>query len=190
LTEDILLCNGLGALGGVGAALLAGAGGGGGGGGAPEGAGLEDGRGGGGEGRWRFAVLAELIPEGLRPVGGGSGGFFPIGGGGLGLCTVEKSGVETVDEGRRLFLSIETEGIEGAAEGGSGGGAAPGRGGGPPFGLGGGGGLGVAAFLELLVSGSESYMFTPPPRDFNLGIPPANRPPSCGADSIPAAGAG
>lgn len=93
-----------------------------------------------------------------------------------------------------MFLSAATEGTdgaEGAAEGGSGGGAAPGRGGGPPLGLAGGGGLGVAgAFLELLVSGSESYMFTPPPRDFNLGIPPANKPPNCGAASIPPAAAG
>lgn len=171
-------------------------GGGGGGGGAPEGAGLEVGRGGGGaEGRCKFVVLAAVIPEGFLAVGGGKGGFFPIGGGGLGLGAVEKSEVEFVWalEGRRLFLSAVTEGIAGAAEGGSGGGAAPGLGGGPPLGLGG-GVLGVAAFLEVAVSGSESYMFTPPPLLFNLGIPPANNPPSCGAASIPlpppAAGAG
>jgi hypothetical protein len=188
-TELILLWSGLGAeggmLGGEGAALLAGAGGGGGGGGAPDGAGLELGRGGGGEGKWRLAVLAELIPDGLRPVGGGNGGFLPIGGGGLGLDVVEKSGEECVDEGRRLFLNIDMEGVDGAAEGGRGGGAAPGRGGGPPLGLAGGGGLGVAAGFREFVSGSESYMFTPPVLFFSFGIPPANKPPSCGAASIP-----
>lgn len=136
-------------------------------------------------------MLADVIPEGLRAVGGGIGGFFPIGGGGLGLCdaaVAERSGVECVcaDEGLRLFLRAATDGMAGAAEGGSGGGAAPGLGGGPPIGLAG-GGLGVAAFRDFVVSGSESYMLTPPPRLFNLGIPPANSPPSCGAASIPPA---
>lgn len=109
----------------------------------------------------------------------------------MGFCAaaaVERSGVECVcaEEGLRLFLKAATDGIDGAAEGGSGGGAAPGLGGGPPIGLAG-GGLGVAAFLDLEVSGSESYMLTPPPRLFSLGIPPANRPPNCGAASIPPA---
>lgn len=87
-----------------------------------------------------------------------------------------------------MLLSAATLGGTGAAPGGGGG--APGGLGAEPFGIGGaaarGGGAGFEALLDV-VSGSESYapVFTPP--DFlSLGIPPANRPPSCGADSIAA----
>ena len=100
------------------------------------------------------------------------------------------SGSECELVGLRLFFSAATDGGTGAAPGGAGGGAGgapPGRGGGAPFGTAGGlegGGL----FLEF-VSGSESYILTPPALFRSLGIPPANKPPNCGACSIPPAAA-
>lgn len=57
-----------------------------------------------------------------------------------------------------------------------------------PFGAGGAGARGGPPGLLLLLfafdSGSESYIFTPPALFRNFGMPPAKRPPSCGADSI------
>ena len=93
------------------------------------------------------------MPEGFRDVGGGMGGFLPIGGGGLGF----ESGIfgdECVLVGLRLLLSAATDGgAAGVALGGIGG-AAPGRGGGGTAGalL---PGLDEFCFLEF-VSGSES----------------------------------
>jgi hypothetical protein len=43
----------------------------------------------------------------------------------------------------------------------------------------------VSGCLDPL-SGSESYMLTPPVLFFSRGIPPANSPPSCGAAPIAA----
>lgn len=60
----------------------------------------------------------------------------------------------------------------------------------PPLAAGGGLGTSPGGGLEaspLLLSGSDVYAVPPeapvdtPPRLFNLGIPPAKRPPSCGA---------
>ena len=114
---------------------------------------------------------------------------MPIGGGGLGFKRA-RSGRLAVDVGRRLFFSAAMAGGRGGAafEGGRGG-APPG--GGlrlAPFGAGGGDAEGEG--LRELVSGSESYMFTPPTLLRSLGIPPANKPPNWGADSIAAAGSG
>jgi len=115
------------------------------------------------------------------------GGFLPIGGGGLGL-EIDMSGVDCVaaGEGLRLFLSAATPagGGGGAAAEGGRGGAPPGALGAAPLGMG--GALGAPGEgLRLLVSGSESYIFTPPALFRSFGIPPANMPPSCGADSMP-----
>ncbi|KAK0291400.1 hypothetical protein LTS00_008400 [Friedmanniomyces endolithicus] len=128
------------------------------------------------------------IEEGLREAGGGMGGFLPIGGGGFGF--VENGGLEftLATEGRRLFLSAATPGGGGAAAEGGNGGAPPGGRNTKPFG-GAGGALGaLPGELRALVSGSESYMFTPPALFRSFGIPPAKMPPSCGADSMPGAG--
>lgn len=173
--------------GGDGAGLDTGVGGGrgakpgtGGGGGAVEGAGLDEGR--GGSGVRRVSILFDARPDGFREAGGGIGGFLPIGGGGLGFAWAI-SGSEFVLIGLRLSFRAATAGIAGAAPGGGRGGAAPGLGGGAALGLVGtfvGGG-----FLLELVSGSESYTFTPPPVFLSFGMPPANSPPSCGALSIP-----
>lgn len=174
-----------GADGGVGACRARGAGGGlgalGGGGGAAEGAGLDDGRGGSCVGR--FSIDLEANPDGFRDAGGGMGGFLPIGGGGFGF---DRASLSRDSElvGRRLLFSAATEGGRGADPGGGGGGAAPGLGGGCPFVIEGALETGAETFLAF-VSGSESYMFTPPPVFLNFGIPPAKRPPNCGADSIP-----
>ena len=115
------------------------------------------------------------------------GGFLPIGGGGFGF--VANGGLEftLATEGRRLFLSAATPGGGGAAAEGGNGGAPPGGRSAKPFG-GAGGALGaLPGELRALVSGSESYMFTPPALFRSFGIPPAKIPPSCGADSIPIA---
>lgn len=125
---------------------------------------------------------------GFLDAGGGMGGFFPIGGGSFGLETAI-SGVEceACGGGRKEFLRADTPpGGGGAAPGGRGG--APGGLGAAPPGTGGAAPLGGGDdTLRDEGSGSESYapVFTPP--DFlNLGMPPANSPPSCGAaDSIP-----
>ncbi len=148
---------------------------GGGGGGAPGandvgrgggGAGAPDGRGGGGgagdEGSVGFNA-------GFREVGK-AGGFFPIGGGGpLPLVFLRPPGPGASKDG--------LPGIVGAPPDGGGGAEA--------------GGLGTDSFDS---PGSDTYeesasrpVFTPPPLFFSLGMPPANRPPSCGAaDSSPA----
>ncbi|KAK0863749.1 hypothetical protein LTR87_016060 [Friedmanniomyces endolithicus] len=126
--------------------------------------------------------------EGLREAGGGMGGFLPIGGGGFGF--VANGGLEftLATEGRRLFLGADTPGGGGAAAEGGNGGAPPGGRSAKPFG-GAGGALGaLPGELRALVSGSESYMFTPPALFRSFGIPPAKMPPSCGADSMPGAG--
>lgn len=147
--------------------------------------------------------------DGFRSLGGGRGGFFlPIGGGGLGFAA--KSGLVWLccAAGRRLFLSAATPpgkaGALGAlfrggggAEGGKGGapGGLPGGEGAKPFGnegaglrLVGGGGVLRGGGLRALVSGSESYApVLTPPLFRSLGMPPANKPPSCGALSMAAA---
>lgn len=125
---------------------------------------------------------------GFLDAGGGIGGFFPMGGGGLGL-EMAISGVdcEAWGDGRKVFLSADTPpGSGGAAPGGRGG-APGGLGAAPP------GGRGAAAFgggvdtLRDVGSGSESYAPVLIPPDFlSLGMPPANSPPNCGgAGSIP-----
>ena len=85
------------------------------------------------------------------------GGFFPIGGGGLGFETAA-SDSECAGVGRRLFLSAATEGgsVGVVADGGIGG-APPGLGGGAVGAMGGAlGGAGAELFLCPCVSGSES----------------------------------
>ena len=118
---------------------------------------MEAGGGGGGAGGTEADVDVER-DDGFRDVGS-AGGFFPIGGGGF----------------------LPPRGLPGIA------GAAP------PGGLGADavGGLGGE---EAGSPGSERYVesaFAPvsmPPRLFlSFGIPPANSPPSCGAESIPEA---
>lgn len=152
-------------------------------GGADGGAGLVDtGGGGGAEGS---AGVVDGAADGFRLAGGGMGGFFPIGGGGFGFESAA-SGRLAVDVGRRLLFNAATLGGRGAAFDGGNGGAPPGGLNPPPFGAGGGGAAGVLGaedFLEL-VSGSESYMFTPPALFRNFGMPPANRPPNWGAVSV------
>jgi hypothetical protein len=105
------------------------------------------------------------MEEGFREVGR-AGGFFPIGGG-------------------AGFLLAD----------GGGGGLAPGiAGAAPPGGLGADepGGLGALG-VELIDSpGSDRYddsaaaPVSMPPRFFNFGMPPAKRPPSCGAAAMSA----
>lgn len=140
------------------------------------------------EGATKLVVEAAVKFEGFREVGGGIGGFLPIGGGGFFECPISGRDAELV--GRRLFLSEATDGICGAALGGVGGatpgiagGSPPGLGGGAPLGLAGGAGADGASFFGV-VSGSESYRFTPPALLRSLGIPWANNPPNCGALSI------
>lgn len=142
----------------------------------------------GGGGGGAAAGAGAGTAEGFLDAGGGIGGFLPTGRGGLGLLAA-KSVVESeaCDVGRELFLRAATPP--------GGGGANPGGGGGAPGGLGAAplGGNGAGAFgggLDTLRdegSGSESYAPVLTPPDFlSFGIPPAKRPPSCGAaDSIP-----
>lgn len=129
---------------------------------------------------------------GFLDAGGGMGGFFPMGGGGLGLETaISGFEYEACGVGRTEFLSADTApGRGGAAPGGRGG--APGGLGAAPPGTGGAAALGGG--VDTLLddgSGSESYAPVLIPPDFlNLGMPPANSPPNCGAaDSmLPPAG--
>ena len=170
------------------------------------GRGAEAGGGGGADGGREFRLDGgggtNEDEEGFRELGGGMGGFLPIGGGGLGLVT-GSSGVDCMLDGvgRRWLLNAETLGGRGAAaEGGKGGappgnrGAGGGRDGGPPPGRGGAapfgrtGALGALLLRILVVSGSESYRLTPPPLFRSFGMPPANIPPNCGADSMPVVG--
>jgi hypothetical protein len=115
----------------------------------------------------------------LREVGGGIGGFLPMGGGGFGfrpILDATDDGLESLNPPRTGFSGGRPPGI-GGAEG------APGGFGADPR-----GGLGT----ELRdVSGSERYgvllcsapVLTPP--DFlSFGIPPANNPANCGADAM------
>lgn len=122
--------------------------------------------------------------EGLRDVGGGIGGFFPIGGG-FGFAW--KSGVEALEDGngRRAPLSADTAGFGGGI-----GGAEPGGLGAPGgFGADIAGGFGACGLREC--SGSERYGESPsapvrtPPDFRSLGMPPAKRPPNCGAAVMP-----
>jgi hypothetical protein len=155
---------------GVAKGLCDGGGGGGAGGADPGTGGARAGDAGGGGGG--------AMPEGLREAGGGIGGFLP-GRGGFGFEPMsDMECVDTTDEGRRLFLSAAIDGL--------GGGRPPEIGGAAPGGFGAGacGGLGT----ELReVSGSERYgelVSAPvltPPAFLSLGMPPANKPPSCGA---------
>ena len=126
------------------------------------------------------------VEEDFRDAGGGMGGFLPIGGGGLGFER-GRSEVLAAEAGLRLFFNAATLGGEGAVTEGGKGGRPPGGLGALPLGAVGGGALGVAVggdFLEF-VSGSESYRFTPPALFRSFGMPCANNPPSCGAESIP-----
>lgn len=112
--------------------------------------------------------------EGLRPVGGGTGGFLPIGGAGLGF--EDRSGEDAIanGDGRKLLF---TE---------------PGMSGVEPVGRGVGGGLGAEPMGRGMEgrrddSGSEEYEASSlapvaiPPLFLSFGIPPAKSPPSCGA---------
>lgn len=86
-------------------------------------------------------------------------------------------------------------GIAGAAPGGTGGAAEPGRGGAAPGRGGATPGIGGARFVgsrgadgrEVSESecGPSAPVSIPPLVRFSLGIPPAKRPPSCGAPLIP-----
>jgi hypothetical protein len=107
------------------------------------------------------------------------GGFLPIGGGGFGfklILEATEDGLESLNPPKMGFSGGRPPGTGGA-------GGAPGG-----FGADARGGLGT----ELRdVSGSDRYgvalcsapVLTPP--DFlSFGMPPANKPPSCGADAI------
>lgn len=134
---------------------------------------------GGGGGGGAAGVGTAKAEDGLRPDGGGKGGFLPAMGGGLpGRGGVGTGADAVVDRGDGFIPLL--------------GPARPGIGGGP-----GGilsadaiGGFGTDA---LDVSGSEPYadsllapVDTPaPPVFFNLGMPPAKIPPSCGAPWLP-----
>lgn len=107
------------------------------------------------------------------------GGFFPIGGGGFGFRPI----VDATEDGLESFSPPKT-GLRGGRPPGIGGaGGAPGGFGAAPC-----GGLGT----ELRdVSGSDRYgallwsaPVLTPPAFLNFGMPPANKPPSCGADAI------
>ena len=158
--------------GGGGAEDVGGGGAGDGGGGAKDGGGgAEDGGGGaedGGGGGGAPGECKRDAAEGLREAGGGKGGFLPTGGGGLGF---PNGASETLEPrpGRGKFLCAATPDRTGGL------GAAP-------LGAGGAG----AGYLRAGddVSGSESYKLTPPVLLRNCGMPPANRPPSCGAAAM------
>ena len=147
---------------------------------------IEDEGGGGGAGG------TDGVEDGFLDAGGGMGGFLPIGGGGFGFPSPCISGVELVVEGlgRRLFLKDATPagggGGGGATAEGGRGGAPPGSLGAAPFGKGGFGGVLLDTARREFVSGSESYTLTPPALFRSFGMPPANMPPSCGADAMPA----
>jgi hypothetical protein len=127
-----------------------------------------------------------LNPEGFLAVG--NGGFLP-GGGGLGF---EEMSTIDIAAGLKLPFRLATEGItgaEGAAPGGRGGAepGKPGTRGALPCGLGAIPGGGRDGELRV-VSGSDMYeellsapVSMPAPCVFrSLGIPPANKPASCG----------
>jgi hypothetical protein len=80
--------------------------------------------------------------DGLRDDGGGSGGFFPTGGGGFALKVDPSEDTDAVDVGRSLLCNMLIDGTTGAAPGGGGGGAPPGT-------------LGTAGACDLIVSGSD-----------------------------------
>lgn len=159
--------------------------------GAIEGGGGGGGAGGAGEVDFGGSTGAEggggcgARPDGFRDDGGGIGGFFPIGGG-FGFEETSEADPTDCGTGRRLFLSAETEGLLTGAGGGAGG-----RPGGAPGGLGalGGfdadsdGGCGVVrddSVSDRYEESASAPVLTPP--DFlSFGMPPANRPPSCGA---------
>lgn len=115
-----------------------------------------------------------IAAEGLREPGGG-GGFLPTGGGG-GFDDAELA----------VFLRLAIEGWKVGADGRPGiAGAAPGGGRGAETV----GGFGADLDVD---SGSERYdesrlapVSTPPPVFRSFGMPPAKRPPSCGAASMP-----
>lgn len=117
---------------------------------------------------------------------GGRGGFFPIGGGGLGLLAIMSEGEVVLgnEVGLRLLLKADTFGKAGAPPGGRGG--APGGRGAAAVGIEGAvlegraGGCGGCDTLLMGVLGAESSapVFTPPPVFLSFGMPPANRPPS------------
>jgi len=197
-------------MGGAGGALPVGIEGGGGGRGAADGGG-----GGGAGGACELKVGGAeggggggggACPDGFRNVGGGIGGFLPSGGGfgfedailvvdarrgSLAPRSPGRFGVDDVvlGVGLRPPFNAETVGFGAGPLGGIGG-ADPGTRGGAP------GGFGAEppgmAGVRRAGSGSERYgdsvsapVRTPP--DFrNLGIPPANMPPSCGAPPIEA----
>lgn len=140
---------------------------------------------GNGGGRAGDAGGGGASPDGFREEGGGIGGFLPIGGGGLGFEWISGNEcVDAIDEGRKLFLKADIDGF-------GGGGRPPGIGGAAPGGLGAAplGGLGA---VVREVSGSDRYgelLSAPvltPPAFRSFGIPPANKPPSCGgpADAV------
>jgi hypothetical protein len=115
------------------------------------------------------------MPEGLRDVGGGMGGFFPMGGGGLGFMLI----LEATEDGLE-FWSPPMMGFSGGRPPGIGGaGGAPGGFGADPR-----GGLGAE---PRDVSGSDAYgtllssaPVLTPPAFLSFGMPPANIPASCG----------
>lgn len=128
----------------------------------------------GGEGA---SVLGFLTP-------GGTGGFFPIGGGGP-FMEADDAGLGAFTPA--VFLRFATEGKDVAPD---------------PFCGVGLGGRAVGGFGATMVgglgtelvddSGSDVYddsrfapVSTPPPRFFSFGIPPANKPANCGGCSIP-----
>lgn len=172
---------------------------------------LLDGGGGGGVGGASVAALIDIVFEAgtgsgggggagggivlltLRATGGGGGALpnpiplgFGLGGGGFfsPVSGLDTTGAESegCSAGRRPLIF----GTTGAAPSGSGGASVPGNlgmtGALPP------GGRGIDG---LFASGSEyepcspsesAPVWTPPLVFFSLGIPPANRPPSCGAE--------
>lgn len=98
-----------------------------------------------------------VVDDGFRLAGGGIGGFFPIGGGGLGFESAI-SGRLAEEVGRRLLFNAAILGGTGAAPDGGNGGAPPGGLSPAALGAGGGGALGVLGADDFLafVSGSES----------------------------------
>ena len=135
---------------------------------------MEDvgGGGGGAGGAGAGAGAAAESPDGFREVGRG-GGFFPIGGGG-GFLVV--GGLDEEPDGGAGGLP----GMVGAADAGGLGADAM-------------GGLGAEELLDGS-PGSERYeepefapVSTPPLLFLSFGMPPANNPPSWGAESMPEA---
>lgn len=122
---------------------------------------------------------------------------MPIGGAGFGFPDELKDENEADEFGlsvcdRKLFRKAATPGAGGAP--GGRGGAEPGIRGGAPFGFNPDPPIGGRGAELRVVSGSDWYgdssvslpVATPPPVFLNLGIPPANIPPSCGAEAMAA----